>query len=90
MRIFLRELKALALLEFIPYEWLQGSSRSYDPKEEIGIDRFGSNSLIDGFGAMLILAIAIVLVALLLIALYYLAKRFSKLMVVYIFLMRKM
>ena len=39
-RIFLRELKNLALLEFIPYEWIQGGSRSYEADEEIGIDRY--------------------------------------------------
>ena len=47
-RIFLSELKALALLEFIPYEWLSGENLTKNSPivEETGIDRFGTNSLI--------------------------------------------
>lgn len=89
-RIFLEELKNLALLEFIPYELISGGNSQKQVSEEIGIDRFGSNSLVDGFGAMLFLALAILFIALLLVFLRYLAHKFQKLKHVYAVLLRKM
>ena len=62
--VFLAELKNLALLEFIPYEWLSGGKDNETSgedstalNEETGIERFGSNTLVSGLGSMLVLAI---------------------------------
>ena len=57
--LFLNELKKLALLEFIPFYYFWEQSKPSMEAEEVGIDRFGSNSLVDGFGVMLIIAIVI-------------------------------
>ena len=73
----MRELKALALLEFIPYQWLSGddakSENSRVVTELVGIDRFGTNSLIDGLGSMLVIAIVIGIVILIAILLRLIA-----------------
>ena len=63
--MFLAELKNLALLEFIPYEWLSGGDSNQISGEkdstalngETGVERFGSNTLVSGLGSMLVLAI---------------------------------
>ena len=63
--VFLAELKNLALLEFIPYEWLSGGGNNETTSGEdstalngeTGIERFGSNTLVSGLGSMLVLAI---------------------------------
>ena len=91
-RVFLRELKALALLEFIPYEWLSGSEKTMQGSsagdedlvsEELGIDRFGSNSLVQGLGSMLILAITISVIILLVLCLRLLSVYSSRLKSLY-------
>ena len=72
-RIFMRELKALALLEFIPYSWLSGGDGNGDygwseealVTEEVGIGRFGKNSIVSGFGSMLVIGIVLAIVILL-------------------------
>ena len=80
----------MALLEFIPYEWIKGDSRNKDVGEEVGIDRFGTNSLIDGFGAMLFIALAILLTCFLLFIIRCLASKYSKIMFVYRYLIQRM
>ena len=78
-RIFLRELKQLALMEFIPYAWLKSSDDEEEQAaemlmvEEIGIDRFGTNSLVDGMGAFLVIGIALGLVLLVLVLMRFIA-----------------
>ena len=84
-RIFLRELKQLALCEFIPYSWLKSGNVSDEAKEtfiveEIGIDRFGSNSLVSGMGAFLVIGIAIGALLVLLICLRLLAMNSTRIM----------
>ena len=70
-RVFLLELKALVLLEFIPYEWLSGGDlvTSIPYAEKTGIERFGSNNIINGFGSMFIIALVLSGIILLLLAL---------------------
>ena len=76
-RIFLQELKNLALLEFIPYEdlfgFLEEDSSPYET--QFGIERLGSNHL-----ASSMFLIGLVLAALLVILLltWILAKRFLR------------
>ena len=84
-RVFLDELKALAFLEFIPYEWLTGGEKAEQSQyaEKIGIDRYGSNSLVDGMGSMLIIAITIGVIILLLLVLKLLTARFQFIKKVY-------
>ena len=84
-RVFLAELKQLAFCEFIPYEWLK--SGDFDEMieskvivTEIGIDRFGSNSLVDGMGSFLVIGIAIGVVLLVLLLMRLLAMSSSRIM----------
>ena len=93
-RIFMRELKALALLEFIPYQWLSGddaqSDKSSAVSEEIGIDRFGTNSLVNGLGSMLIIAMVIGIVILLAIFLRLIAIYSSLIMKLFVMIKTKL
>ena len=95
-RIFLRELKQLALCEFIPYEWLKSGDFSTETEvelvveEEIGIDRFGSNSLIDGMGAFLVIGIAIGSILVIMVLLRLLANMSPRIMRWFNVLKRKM
>ena len=98
VRVFLRELKALALLEFIPYEWLSSSEKTMHSSsvqdedlvsEELGIDRFGSNSLVQGLGSMLILAITITVIILLVLCLRLLTLYSSRLKSLYMQVKKK-
>ena len=94
-RIFLRELKQLALCEFIPFEWLKQGDMTEEIEtelvvEEIGIDRFGSNSLVDGMGAFLVIGIAIGVVLLVLILMRLLAMASARVMKCFNLLRAKM
>lgn len=94
-RIFLRELKQLALCEFIPYEWLK-SGEATKPievelvEEQVGIDRFGTNSLVDGMGSFLVIGIAISVIMLVLILLRLLSTKSAFIMKCFLFLKHKM
>ena len=83
-RVFLKELKQLALCEFIPYEWLKSGDYSEEHVEEvsqeIGIDRFGSNSLVDGMGAFLVIGIGIGVILLVLVLMRLLAIKSARVM----------
>ena len=93
-RIFMRELKALALLEFIPYAWLSEEEpetvSSYYVSEEIGIDRFGTNNLVQGLGSMLVIGMALVIVILIALAMRLLATYSSRIMTIYLSIKTKM
>ena len=94
-RVFLRELKQLALCEFIPFEWLKQGDMTEEIEtekavEEIGIDRFGSNSLVDGMGAFLVIGIAIGAVLLVLVLMRLLAIASARVMKCFNLLRAKM
>ena len=58
--------------------------------EEIGIDRFGSNSLIDGCGSFLVIGIAMGVVLLIMILMRLLAMASPRIMKCFIYLKNKM
>ena len=90
-RVYLSSLKALAFLEFIPYEWLSGESSTQNSSiaEETGIDRFGSNNLVNGLGSFLVIAIVLGVIILLTLVLRLVASRSEFLMKIYKFLKNK-
>ena len=91
--VFLREIQVLALLEFIPYEWLVSSSDQPEHQagiEEMGIDRLGSNSLVDGLGVILLVIIAIIILSVLLIFFWMLARRFPIVQRLYDYLKKRL
>ena len=89
-RIFLRELKNLALLEFIPYEWLMSKQESEQlaqqssVSQELGIERFGTNSLIGGMGSMLVIGIAVIALVLVLVIFRVIASKSRLFMKLYL------
>ena len=92
-RIFLKELKNLALLEFIPYNWLTGTSpeKQTSPIEsEMGIDRFGDNSLVNGAGSMLVIALGILIIIAILIVLKFLSAKLQFLKKLYLKILNSM
>ena len=58
--------------------------------EETGIERFGSNSLVDGLGSMLVIGICIAIVILLTLVLRLIASRSERVMKLYIMIKTKM
>ena len=93
-RIFLRQLKNLALLEFIPYHLIFGKDEKEEEKsaadEQNGIERFGSNHLVNAMGAMLVIGLALVILLVLLLVLSILAKRHTCIERVFSFLKKKL
>lgn len=91
-KIFLRELKNLALLEFIPYNWLFGieTEEKSAASEEHGIERFGTNHIVSAMGAMFAIGIALAAMVVLLIILWLLAKHFENVNKLYLMLKRKL
>ena len=107
--IFLRELKNIALYEFIPMEsiksWIRdlfgiedncsGGCHTASSEEDTlnfdsGIDRVGSNSLIDNMGAMLGLGIVIILLLIVLGLLLLCVKRSPRAKRIYTALSKKL
>ena len=80
----------MALLEFLPYHWLIEVEEKVPGSEETGIDRLGSNSLIDGFGAILIICPLIAALFALLLVFRVLSGCFSILMRFYQYLKKRM
>jgi len=97
-RAFLRELQVLALLEFIPYEWILGEDIEKVSRDELedaaseetGIDRFGSNSLIDGLGVVVIILVLMAILIVLLVVFRFLAGCFPMIQKLYIYLKKQM
>ena len=92
-RIIITELKSLAFMEFIPTEWFKQNIRSSlgieeSPVtqcseedaicEESGSARLGSTDLVDNMGAMLLVAVALVLALVLLVVLGLLCRKSEK------------
>ena len=59
-------------------------------REEIGIDRFGTNSLVDGMGSFLVIGIGIGVILLILIVLRLLALASTHFMKLFLWIKRKM
>ena len=91
-RIFLRELKNLALLEFIPYNYLFGieTEEKSAASEEHGIERFGTNHIVSAMGAMSVIGSALAGLVVLLFILWFLSKRFTSINKLYLMLKRKL
>ena len=89
-RTFLRELQSLALLEFLPYHWFIEEKYHVAGSEETGIDRLGSNTLIDGLGAVIMIIIIILTLTALLLLFRSLAGYIPILMKLYRYLKKRM
>ena len=89
-RAFLRELQNLALLEFIPYHWLIETDEKTMGTEETGIDRLGSNTLIDGVGAIFMICLLIAVLFILLITFRMLAECIPFVHKLYLYLKKRM
>ena len=80
----------MALLEFLPYHWIIDEEEKTLGTEEIGIDRLGSNTMVDGVGAILMISLLIAVLFILLFVFRMLADCFVWLSRLYKYLKKKL